>query len=49
MSIAHDFVSDFGGSTRRLMASSASLPLSTTLLLTIGSLPLPKRPQNGVM
>jgi hypothetical protein len=60
MSFAHDFLSVFGGSTRRLMASSASLPLSTTLLLTdgslalptllpIGSLPLPTRPQNGVM
>jgi len=49
MSIAHDFVSVFGGFTRRLMASSASLPLSTTLRLTSGSLPLPKRPQNGVM
>ena len=49
MSFAHDNVSVSGGSTRRLMSSSASLPLSTTLLLTIGSLPLPMRPQNGVM
>jgi hypothetical protein len=49
MSFAHGFLSVSGGSTRRLMASFASLPLGTTLLLTIGSLPLPKRPQIGVM
>ena len=36
-----------GESTRRVMSSSASLPLSTILLLTIGSLPLPKKPITG--
>jgi hypothetical protein len=60
MSFAHDSMSVSGGFTRHLMSSSAALPLSTTLLLTdgslalptllpIGSLPLPTRPQNGVM
>jgi hypothetical protein len=48
MSFAHDSISAFGGSTRRVMSSSA-LPLGTTLLLTIGSLLLPERPINGVM
>jgi len=48
MLFAHDSISAFGGSTRRMMSSSA-LPssvrrLSTTLLLTIGSLLLPGRP-----
>jgi hypothetical protein len=45
MSFAHDRMSVFGGVPRRLVSSSA-LPL-TTLLLTIGSLPLPMRPQTG--
>jgi len=36
-----------GESTRHVMSSSASLPLSTILLLTIGSLPLPTRPVSG--
>jgi hypothetical protein len=42
MSFAHDSMSVFGGETRRLVSSHA-LAL-TTLLLTIGSLPLPTRP-----
>jgi hypothetical protein len=42
MTFAHDSMSVFGGVTRRLVPSSA-LAL-TTLLLTIGSLPLPTRP-----
>jgi hypothetical protein len=45
MSFAPDSMSGFGGVTRHLVSSSA-LPL-TTLLLTIGSLPLPKRPPTG--
>ncbi len=50
MSFAHDSMSVSGGSTRRLMSSSASLPLSTTLLLTDRQLAAAdERPQNGVM
>ncbi len=41
MSFAHDSLSVSGESTHRLMASSVSLPLGLTLLLSIGSLPLP--------
>jgi hypothetical protein len=42
MPFAHDSMSVFGGVTRRLVLSSA--PVLTTLLLSIGSLPLPTRP-----
>jgi hypothetical protein len=59
MFFAHDSISAFGGSTRRMMSSYA-LPLGTTLLLTdgslalptlltIGSLLLPEKPINRVM
>jgi len=41
MSGADHITSAFGEVTRRVVLSSASLPLTTTLLLTIGSLPLP--------
>lgn len=44
MSFAHDSMSVLGGLTRRLLSSSA---LPTTLLLTIGSLELPEKAQNG--
>jgi len=50
MLFAHDTMSVLSGHTRRLMSSSApsserALPI--TLLLTIGSLLLPKRPITG--
>ena len=59
MFLAHDSISAFGGSTRRMMSSSA-LPLGTSLLLSdgslalltllmIGSLLLPEKPINRVM
>jgi len=47
MSFASGHTSVLSGVTRRLKSPSAPLPLSTTLLLTIGSLPLPGRPTTG--
>jgi hypothetical protein len=51
MFFAHDTMSVTGGTTRRLVSSSAlpscTLPLSISLPLTDGSLALPKRTQTG--
>jgi hypothetical protein len=41
MFAASDTTGAFGESTRRVLMVSAFLPLTTILLLTIGSLPLP--------
>jgi hypothetical protein len=41
MFVANHTTGAFGESTRRVVMLSAFLPLTTILLLTIGSLPLP--------